>query len=273
MPVARNVWQHVEGGSPAAAARRLIIASTSRRSSARPVSRRPAGSTVWKSAAFGSSSPPASTQASRAAATRWWAGTSCRFPPFPWSLNHPRLLCPSRSPASAPVSIVSRSFLASAGESTGVAPLVTTCFGPRTEPVAEHSDRGQVLLHGRGRPGVGPDVGGHMERRDVPQPEASRLAPPQELPDGPPVRRPSPRVRDPPREALQEPRCGLGPRVDDHLRQDDPSPARRDRRLPGRRHQSLGRHSVTTSPPPARLSSSTRSPLVADELGPEDLHS
>ena len=37
IPVARNVWQHVEGGSPAAAARRLIIASTSRRSSARPV--------------------------------------------------------------------------------------------------------------------------------------------------------------------------------------------------------------------------------------------
>ena len=38
----------------------------------------------------------------------------------------------SRSPARAPVSIDSRSFLASAGESTGVAPLVTTCFGPRT---------------------------------------------------------------------------------------------------------------------------------------------
>ena len=39
IPVARNVWQHVEVGSPAAAARRLIIASTRRRSSARPVSR------------------------------------------------------------------------------------------------------------------------------------------------------------------------------------------------------------------------------------------
>ena len=37
IPVARNVWQHVEGGSPAAAARRLIIARTTRRSSARPV--------------------------------------------------------------------------------------------------------------------------------------------------------------------------------------------------------------------------------------------
>ena len=77
--VARNVWQHVEGGSPAAAARRLIIANTSR-SSDRPVSRRPAGSTVWKSAIFGSASPPASTHASRADAARWWAGTSVPLP-------------------------------------------------------------------------------------------------------------------------------------------------------------------------------------------------
>ena len=61
IPVARNVWQHIDGGSPAAAARRLIIASATRRSSVRPVSHRPAGSTVWKSAAFGSSSLPAST--------------------------------------------------------------------------------------------------------------------------------------------------------------------------------------------------------------------
>ena len=43
VPVARNVWQNVDGGSPATAARRLIIASTSRRSIARAVSRRPAG--------------------------------------------------------------------------------------------------------------------------------------------------------------------------------------------------------------------------------------
>ena len=41
----------------------------------------------------------------------------------------------SRSPARALVSIVSRSFLASAGERTGVDPLVTTCFGPRTAAV------------------------------------------------------------------------------------------------------------------------------------------
>ena len=31
-----------------------------------------------------------------------------------------------------PVSIAARSRRASAGESTGVAPVVTTCFGPRT---------------------------------------------------------------------------------------------------------------------------------------------
>ena len=31
MPVARNVWQQVDGGSPAVAARRLIMASTTRR--------------------------------------------------------------------------------------------------------------------------------------------------------------------------------------------------------------------------------------------------
>ena len=38
----------------------------------------------------------------------------------------------SRRPASVAVSIASRSRRASAGERTGVAPLVTTCFGPRT---------------------------------------------------------------------------------------------------------------------------------------------
>ena len=60
IPVARNVWQQVEGGISAAAARRLIIARTRRRESARPVSRRPAGSTLWKSAALASSSPASS---------------------------------------------------------------------------------------------------------------------------------------------------------------------------------------------------------------------
>ena len=121
------------------------------------------------------------------------------------------------------------------------------------EPVAEHADRGQVLLDRLDRSGVRPDVGGNVERRDVAQPETSRLAPPQELPHRSPVRRPCPRVRDPPREELQEPRHRRRPRVDDHLRQDDlPCPARR-----GRRHQSLGRHSVTTSPPPTQRPTSS----------------
>ena len=169
----------------------------------------------------------------------------------------------SRSPARASVSIDSRSFRASAGERTGVAPLVTTCFGPRTAAAgftgrtwlttsqSPSMRSGQVLLHRRGRPGVGPDVGSHVERRDVAQLETSRLAPPEELPHRPSVRRPRPRVRDPPREELQEPRHRRRPRVDDHLRQDDlPSPARHDCRPRGRRRQSLCRHSVTTSPPP-----------------------
>ena len=60
-PLARNVWQHVDGGNPAAAARRFIIARTTRRCSARPVNRRAAGSMVWKSGIFGSSSSAAST--------------------------------------------------------------------------------------------------------------------------------------------------------------------------------------------------------------------
>ena len=93
-----------------------------------------------------------------------------------------------------PCRFVSRSFLVSAGERTGVAPLVATCFGPRTAaagftgrtwPTTSQSPsmriRGQVLLHGRDRSRVALDVGGHVERRDVAQPEASRLAPPQEL--------------------------------------------------------------------------------------------
>ena len=66
-----------------------------------------------------------------------------------------------------PVSIRSRSARVSAGVSTGVAPFVTTCFGPRTAAAGftgstwwttsqsqERPDRGQVLLHRRRRPGM-----------------------------------------------------------------------------------------------------------------------
>ena len=38
----------------------------------------------------------------------------------------------SRNPTNVPASIRSRSARVSAGVSTGVAPRVTTCFGPRT---------------------------------------------------------------------------------------------------------------------------------------------
>ena len=99
---------------------------------------------------------------------------------------------------------------ASAGESTGVAPLVTTCVGPLDgrrgvhrqdladdEPVAEHADGRQVLLDGGRRPGVGPDVGRHVQRRDRREPQAPRRAPRQKLPHGPPVRRARAPVRDP----------------------------------------------------------------------------
>ena len=90
-----------------------------------------------------------------------------------------------------------------------------------------------MLLHRRNRARVRPDVGAQVERGDVAQPEASRLAPPEELPDGPPVRHPRPRVRNP-RPGEFQGTAPPPPRVDDRLRQDDlPSPARRDRRHRG----------------------------------------
>ena len=56
-----------------------------------------------------------------------------------------------------PGSILSRSFLASAGEKTGVAPFVTTCFGPRTAAAGGGPDRGSPAPRrapsgGSGRP-------------------------------------------------------------------------------------------------------------------------
>ena len=60
-----------------------------------------------------------------------------------------------------------------------------------------------MLLDGRGRPRVRPDVGRDVKRRHGGEAEASRLAPRQKLPHGPPVRRPRPRVRDLRREELQ----------------------------------------------------------------------
>ena len=42
------------------------------------------------------------------------------------------------------------------------------------EPVAERSDGGQVLLHRRRQPGMRPDVGRHVERRDPPAGRGAR---------------------------------------------------------------------------------------------------
>ena len=164
----------------------------------------------------------------------------------------------------------SRSFLASAGVRTGVAPLVTTCFGPPhrgrgvhredlidDEPVAEHADRGQVLFHRRDRSRVSTDVGSHVERGHVAQAEASGFAPREKLPHRPPVRRPRPLVRDPPREELEEPLDGIRSGVDDQRRQDDVGfPVCDDHRLRGRRHQRFA-HSDTSPPPPTPPSTSS----------------
>ncbi len=46
IPVARNVWQHVEAGSPAATDRRLIMANTTRCVNGRPLSLSPTRSTL-----------------------------------------------------------------------------------------------------------------------------------------------------------------------------------------------------------------------------------
>ena len=116
------------------------------------------------------------------------------------------------------------------GQRTGVAPLVTTCFGPRTAAAGfagrtwlTTSQSQSMRIAARccltvgDRPRVRPDVGGHVERGHGVEAEASRLAPREKLPHRPPVRRPRPLVRDPPREELQEPRHGIRTRVDDHL--------------------------------------------------------
>ena len=69
MPVARNVWQHVDASNPAPAARRLIIDSTTRRVSDRPL-RRPDRSTLWNNGVFASSTPPATRYASTVSSAR-----------------------------------------------------------------------------------------------------------------------------------------------------------------------------------------------------------
>ena len=128
------------------------------------------------------------------------------------------------------------------------------------EPVAEHADGRQVLLDRGRRPGVGPDVGRHVQRRDRRERQAPGLAPRQKLPHGPSVRRPRAPVRDPRGEELQKPGHRHGPRVDDQLRQHEPRGRRRARRPQGVRrldqHQVFA-HALPAPPPPAASPAST----------------
>ena len=93
IPVARNVWQHVEGGNPAAAARRLVIARTSRRSGARqPPLRRVDGLEEHHLRRL----EPARIDVGVKGRRRPVGGPRRRAAsrPFSWSLNQPRLPCP-----------------------------------------------------------------------------------------------------------------------------------------------------------------------------------
>ena len=82
IPVARNVWQQVDGGSPAATARRLIMASTTRRVNGPPRQPLPRPVHALKQR------HPAAPRTRRP--SRYFikglggpvVGTSCRFPPF-----------------------------------------------------------------------------------------------------------------------------------------------------------------------------------------------
>ena len=198
MPVARNVWQHVDAGSPAAAARRLDhgqhgpARERPRAQLARPVDalkqRRlrvlaAAGGEIRLDRLLGSvvrrhvvplaallvqpqppplplpkvnpaaASPPPRSPARSCTPARSAAPGPAAPPPSP-----------CRSGRGAPVS-------PPAGVSTGVAPFVTTCFGPRTDtagfgghlvddqPAAEHPDGREAARccfraahHARNRP-------------------------------------------------------------------------------------------------------------------------
>ena len=108
------------------------------------------------------------------------------------------------------------------------------------EPFAQHEDRREVLLDSGDRPGVGPDMGGAVERRELPQSEPSRRAATDECP-----RRPA---RPPPRpyaarvlafairlaKNSRNRAVAWGPASTITCGRTLPFPARRDRRLRGR---------------------------------------
>ena len=118
------------------------------------------------------------------------------------------------------------------------------------EPVAERAEGRQVLLDGGRRPGVGPDVGRHVQRRDRLEPQAPRRA-----------RAP---VGDPRGEKLEKLLHRRGPRVDDQPRQHARGPRRERRARDVRR---LDPHHVVahalTAPPPRPASPRRRAPRSA----------
>ena len=93
-PVARNVWQHVCGGSPRGRGPPL-----DHRQHEPPIERPARQPPLRRFHALEEHHPRLPKSA---AAARWWAAASCRFPPFSWSLNQPRLPCPSSPAAASP---------------------------------------------------------------------------------------------------------------------------------------------------------------------------
>ena len=106
IPVARNVWQHVEGGSPATAARRLIIARTTHRSSsakppsglplaAPPVAERPQWRTERQAASargsgsLGDSRAPPRDVSGEGPIRVGGAAPEHRYHPAPWDRRCP----------------------------------------------------------------------------------------------------------------------------------------------------------------------------------------
>ena len=101
----------------------------------------------------------------------------------------------SRRSRTVSVGMLSISLRHSLASSTGVLPVFTTCFGPRTaaaglhrhhlagdQPVEQHPHGGELLLHAR-RPVVLLqllDPGRHVERPDRRQREAAIFAPGEE---------------------------------------------------------------------------------------------
>ena len=93
-PLARNVWQHVCGGSPRGRGPPL-----DHRQHEPPIEGPARQPPLRRFHALEERHP---RLLESAAAARWWAAASCRFPPFSWSLNQPRLPCPSSPAAASP---------------------------------------------------------------------------------------------------------------------------------------------------------------------------